>query len=1131
MKTFLTFFIVVFLISAATLTRAQVAVTIQPTNQYVTVDDTAIFTATISSNTYCDGNFIYQWKFDGTNIPSIITTAAGNGTYGYDGDEGPATSAEISDPNSVTFDASGNLYIADAGNNVIRRVDTNGIITTVVGDGSGGGTDGLGDGGPATNAILDNPLSVTFDGSGNLYIADQYNNLVRRVDTNGFICVFAGGGGWGGGSDGIGDGGAATGAVLSDPTAIAADTLGNVYISDNGDRIVRKVDTNGVITVFAGTAYSYGYGGDGGPATGAQLSSPNGLAVDRLGNLYISDSDNNVVRMVDTNSYIWTVAGNHSNGGHYAGDGGAATNASLHFPNGVCVDYFGNLYVADFNNWRVREVNAASGIISTVAGNGIKTYSGDGGAPTNASLNSTAGVTMDAFGNLYIADSGNSAVRKVSNVLMPDGFLAVQNVTTNDEGAYQAVISSLCGSITSSVANITVLDTNGLGYDWEMEYFGQTGLSPYQPDGFGDNSLLYDYQNGLDPNEIDFMAVMPNNYVNTNSANVTIVLQGGIPFYEAILVNDTNLTDAVWQSYTSSNIVVSLGATDGVYNVWIGLRGLPPTATAIWDKADIRFYKDSIPPVITFTNPVGSVLAKPYVQLQGFANEPLSSISYDVSNAMGVVTSLSGTSLHQYFDTNIDEFTTNFFQCYDIALTNGLNTITARFTDRAGNTTTTNVNLTLDYSTATPPTLNLIWPQNGMQVGGNSFYLRGTISDETASVRAQVVDADNDTNVVCGIVERNGMFWAENLPLTNGANIITITATNAAGQTTTTNITITQSSVAFSIQNPGSLYPPAWATIYGEIGDTNYTVSINGVQATILGQNGDGNYAWQAVNVPPPPLDSGTETFDAVASPNNNMALAAMNASIEDEKTPYMAMIKYVGSESISAFTPDSSSDTTENKTYSVDYQAGGVGMPNVYEEYVIYNATTWPGGSSWGNSDMTWTPTNAVNVTTGSSVTGEDVFPITSPYVGAVPMTDTWADGGPGSPGFLMSHYVAFGAGYDWTDGAGDGLSVACSAITQVEFYTGGKGVINRSHLYDIDGWAVQFGNPNDPDNPPSGDQPWAYVPATGVESGLIRVGSWPLGTDGNVYVWIPDNTTVDMNVYAPAYHYEASAGEGQVE
>lgn len=362
MKNLFNLCFIAFLACAVNLCRGQVAVTVAPTNQVVVPGDTAFFSALISSNGYCGGDFNFQWLFDGSDITSTITTVAGNGTIGYFGDNGPATSAEFNNPGGFTIDARGDLIIADAGNNVIRVVDTNGIIFTIAGNYSmGAGYSG--DTGPATNATLNNPNGVAVDYLGNIYISDQFNNVIRKVDTNGVITTFAGNGA-GGGTDGLGDGGAATDAIFNDPSAVAVDTVGNVYISDDLDSLIRKVDTNGIITVVAGN-YNYGYGGDGGPALSAEISSPNGLCFDAVGNLYISDSDNNVVRKVDTNGVIWTVAGNNAIGGSYSGDGGAATNASLSFPDGEGVDSFGNLYIADFRNNVVREVDL-NGIVSPI---------------------------------------------------------------------------------------------------------------------------------------------------------------------------------------------------------------------------------------------------------------------------------------------------------------------------------------------------------------------------------------------------------------------------------------------------------------------------------------------------------------------------------------------------------------------------------------------------------------------------------------------------------------------------------------------------------------------------------------------------------------------------------------------
>ena len=329
----------------------------------------------------------------------VITTVAGNGTQGYSGDNGPATSAALFFPSGIAVDAAGNLYIADTYNHRIRKV-SNGVITTVAGNGTGGYS---GDGGPATSAELKFPQGVTVDASGNLYIADLANYRIRKV-SNGVIITVAGNGTYGY----SGDNGPATSAQLNFPDGVAMDVPGNLYIADGRNNRIREV-SNGVIATVAGTGTG-DYSGDGGPATSAKLYDPVGVAVDAAGNLYIADLANYRIRKV-SNGVITTVAGNGTPG--YGGDNGPATSAQLNVPEGVTVDAAGNLYIADRDNNRVRKV--ANGVITTIAGNGTAGYSGDGGPAISAELNGPLGIAVDAAGNIYIADYYNNRIRKVSN--------------------------------------------------------------------------------------------------------------------------------------------------------------------------------------------------------------------------------------------------------------------------------------------------------------------------------------------------------------------------------------------------------------------------------------------------------------------------------------------------------------------------------------------------------------------------------------------------------------------------------------------------------------------------------------------------------------------------------------------
>jgi RHS repeat-associated protein len=374
-------------------------------------------------------------KGDGTTIRnnvSIINTAAGNGTGGYSGDDGPATEAQLYNPWGIAVDAIGNLYITDYANSRIRKVDTNGIVSTVAGGGNP--PDGLGDGGLATEARLFMPIGIAVDTTGNLYIADTYNYRIRKVDTNGIIYTVAGNGTRGYG----GDGGPATEAQFRYPTGLAVDASDNLYVADTENHRIRKIDTNGIIYTVAGNG-TLGYDGDGGPAIEAPVRSPYGIAVDSEGNLYITTYHYGCIRKVDTTGIITTVAGNGTWG--YSGDGGPATEAQLSSMFDVAVDALGNLYIADLNNNRIRKVDT-SGMITTFAGTGDAGYSGDGGAAVEAQMGSPYGVAVDPSGALYIADSANQRIRKVAPQSTFVGAMNLGEVPFAEENSLGHILSS-----------------------------------------------------------------------------------------------------------------------------------------------------------------------------------------------------------------------------------------------------------------------------------------------------------------------------------------------------------------------------------------------------------------------------------------------------------------------------------------------------------------------------------------------------------------------------------------------------------------------------------------------------------------------------------------------------------------
>ena len=338
----------------------------------------------------------------------IISTYAGDGSVGYSGDDGPATDASFNVPTTIALNAHGVLFVNDQGNNRVRRIMNNGsyLINTFVGTGVSGF---YGNNIPADSAELRSNWGIATDVNGNLYIADQDNNCIRKVDTFGIITTFAGIPGSTGSS---GDGGPATLAVFTKPLGIAADKHGNIFVSDQYEHVIRKINSGGVISTVAGRTGVSGYSGDDGAATNATFGLAWGISVDSSGDLFICDEDHNNVRKVTPAGIISTFAGSGTPG--FYGDGLAATVAKLNFPVGVCADLTGDVFIADAYNNRVRKVSA--GIITTVAGNGAAGFGGDGGLATAAALYQPTAVNMDDSGNLYINDLGNVRIRKIKKI-------------------------------------------------------------------------------------------------------------------------------------------------------------------------------------------------------------------------------------------------------------------------------------------------------------------------------------------------------------------------------------------------------------------------------------------------------------------------------------------------------------------------------------------------------------------------------------------------------------------------------------------------------------------------------------------------------------------------------------------
>ncbi|MBS1799733.1 MAG: SMP-30/gluconolactonase/LRE family protein [Acidobacteria bacterium] len=504
------------------------------------------------------------------------------GSFSAQAQNGPAnnlqaTAAPLAAPAQIAYDAAGNLYIADLNDNVIRKVDLAGIVTTVAGTGEQGFA---GDGGPATGALLDSPAGVAVDAAGNIYIADTHNQRVRKV-SNGTISTVAGINGAGF----SGDGGAATSAQLSNPSALAVDSSGNLYIADTGNHRIRKISGTTIGTV-AGNG-EQGFSGDGGAATAAGIDSPNGVAVDAAGRIYIGDTHNQRVRVVNTAGVISTLAGGNSK--TYGGDGGAATSALLARPRGLSVDAQGNIYVADSDNNRIRLI-ATTGNITTVAGNGSQGFAGDGGPAVNAILDTPRAPAAQAPGVFALSDTNNQLVRVVG----PDGSIHTVAGQNSGTGGGQGLSESLTlsgastvawgsGSLTATFSNASLIATG------QIDLLDITSGSATAGSGVLKNNLATISTAALSPGVHRLVANYTGDALNPAITSSVFVLTVTPPPITDFTLTATGAATQTVNAGQTATFNFALQPQNGVLNVPITLTaaGLPAGATAVFTPATI----------------------------------------------------------------------------------------------------------------------------------------------------------------------------------------------------------------------------------------------------------------------------------------------------------------------------------------------------------------------------------------------------------------------------------------------------------------------------------------------------------------------------------------------------------------
>jgi hypothetical protein len=583
------------------------------------------------------------------------------------------------------------------------------------------------------------------------------------------------------------------------------------------------------------------------------------------------------------------------------------------------------------------------------------------------------------------------------------------------------------------------------------------------------------------------------------------------------LVNSTNLASATWTAYASSNFSATLPDNDGLHTILVALRGRTTSFPPAWDETE--FTLDRVAPVMIITNPVSATVTKPFLQLQGYSPEPLASLTYDVTNAAGLITNELAFVVDQYFDTNLLDYTTNYFQAFDVELTNGLNTITLSVADLAGNVTVTNVAVTLSYESVTnPPAFTPIWPTEGAEISGDNFTLRGTLDDESAAVRAWV---NGDTAAaVTGIVERGGVLWAENLPLAGGSNVVTVAATNAAGLGQEFTVNVTKSAIALVVEaspTGESLYEP-YGTVSGTISADGYTVTVNGVSASSLTPEGS-VWRWTASAVPV--MGKGTATFTATATRTGGGggAGASLTVSSAVEKPAHIGLVEHHASTSSKSWDSLGELAGEQNvspKRYQAQWEAdaSGAWRPTYNGTEHWYNFARNYGSSTtdyaWSDADPLGTY-HASSGASGAMGTDESFDTIRSAPHREKSTDVDW-----------IHHFYARNVRYEW-QGATGRTKVDASARTELKLYTGGKAGVGRKSLIHIAAHAEEYGKP------PAGG--WLHMPSTAVDATKINVLGWwlfgrYLDSNGDLYRVLSDNEELNLNLRIPGVkHYNAEA------
>lgn len=691
---------------------------------------------------------------------------------------------------------------------------------------------------------------------------------------------------------------------------------------------------------------------------------------------------------------------------------------------------------------------------------------------------------------------------------------SIAHVEPKHVGSYSVYVSNAAGHVTSANAQLTVsqpdTDTDTLPDWWEMKHFGNitpSGGTDSDQDGALNSA---EYTEGTDPNSLSFLVSFPDDHVTADSVIGTIeVLKGDATGGEmAVLVNNDDFDEAVWIP-CSATFSVPLPTPNTTYEIWVGLRGKAGAdSSQSWDATKIT--RDTLPPEIHITSPPQLTLttSQSLLEIIGYSVEPLSTLRYDLVNSEGSQTDLEAFVTDQYYDPELKKFTRNDFQAFDLPLVEGLNTITLRATDLAGNTAVVTLQVTL-VSDLIPPSVQVLWPSQGMRIVGNTFTLDGTVDDTSASVTLQLQSAAGELSEFSALIERDGHFWVEDVSLPDGTSTITVTGQDVWNNTASTTLSVTKSSLPFTIELPAEeeLHNPV-VTLSGAV-PAGYTVRVNGALAQVDGE------VW---TINSPVNAGGVASFTAVAYPPNqdlNPAEAHQQKASKDKPSRLYVesddedVYSYLHTLTETIGEPGGEASDwvlAEMETVKIQNWLSGQDSDGQWDVRQLSEGQNLPRAENVCNKTITWPASKWPELLPGVWEPEESCPglrpPSTLPIIGMEHCEVNT------KPIVRKGEYISYvGAQYGQWYRVTQNEHYARTAQTTLKLFTGGKTGVRRQNLFVFTASAAEILDKRA--LPPFYENtPWRPIPPTAIRLG----GCGTLGNDGRTYVSIPDSKTIDV-------------------